>query len=276
MITLSYSRIQNFRCPFYYKMVYVEKILQPEGPAAEIGTLVHGALEFQGEGLIVGTPRSIEASLNSFIKSQTRQFNESSIKKASELLSVYSKRKYQANKIIGNEKMFNVVLPNGVPVTGRIDRIEEWKDSAKEVIDFKTNNVAFSDEEVEHSLQLGLYALVEKIEYPDCKIITSFDFIKHGRKSITFTKKDLQRFMDQLSSTYEKLLDEKDFNPVAGEQCRWCHVKGKCPLVTASAVKAEQVKKKKSKTPTFRSKSFPEGIKLQNLTLLLWENNSKP
>lgn len=242
-------------------MVYFEKITQPEGPEAEVGTLAHGALEVQGTYLKNGQePKSLKTCLEEFVVSQTRFFNADSIKKAGDVIDLYSTREYKRNKVVDNEMLFDMFLPNGVPVTGRIDRIEEWDDGTIEVIDYKTNNVPFTDEDIETNMQLAIYTMVARQTFPGRKITATFDFLKHGRRSVTFTVHDLENFLISLHSEYDRMCNEKEFAPIVGDQCRFCHVKDRCPIVSID------VKKK-----SMRDRHPRKPSKSSSLRKLLWQ-----
>jgi len=66
-------------------------------------------------------------------------------------------------------------------VNGFVDRIDRVDARTVEVVDFKTNRMLFSREELAGDLQVGVYALVARLLYPWAEAVRlSFHMLRHG------------------------------------------------------------------------------------------------
>lgn len=226
---LSFSRIETSECPFLYKTTYIDKIRFPEAPSASLGTLVHGALEHYWKAESNGKGILIRDALIEFSKADIKaNINSNTFNDALALLEVYIKKNYPKHKVIGLEHEFHLILPNGVPITGKIDRVDEWQNGTIEVIDYKTNSWPFDDNDIEHSLQLRMYAIVASFLYPGKKTQCTYDFIRWGRKSVMFTDQELKDTMDYLEVVYDRIMNDTEFNPRPNDKCKFCKIIEQC------------------------------------------------
>lgn len=226
---LSFSRIETAECPYLYKITYIDKIRFPDAQSASLGTLIHGALEEYWKAKKEGIDISIRESLKTFARQDKRlNLNSDTFNEALALLEVYIKKNYIEHKVISLEYEFHIILPNGVPITGKIDRVDEWDNGTIEVIDYKSNSWPFDDSDIEHSLQLRMYAIVASIIYPGKKVICTYDFIRWGRKSVMFTEQELKDTMDYLEVVYDRITSDTEFNPRPNDKCKFCKSIEKC------------------------------------------------
>ena len=86
-------------------------------------------------------------------------------------------------------------------INGFIDRIDRVDTESVEVIDYKSNRMLFSREELANDLQVSVYALVAPLLYPWAKRVEfSFHMLRHGP-----FRQWTHRTADQLASTREYL-----------------------------------------------------------------------
>jgi RecB family exonuclease len=133
------------------------------------------------------------------------------------------------NHVRAVEKGF--CLPVGrFSVLGYIDRVDWAGGDSIEIIDYKTNRMLFSREELASSLQLGLYALAAKELSPWVKKIKlTFWMLRHGiRMSTERTAEELagvRRYVETMGTMIEQATE---FPARINSHCVYCDHKRHC------------------------------------------------
>ena len=169
---LSYSRLSRFeQCPLSFRLHYIDKKTAEPGVPLKFGSLIHAVLEHlvreHMEDERAG-PLSEERALEIYRKGWADE-------------GLTGIEVFEEGLDLAVEKEFK--LPVGrFTVLGFIDRVDCLDDETVEVIDYKTNRVLFTRDEVDHSLQMSLYHLAARQLWPWAKKVRlTFDMQLQGR-----------------------------------------------------------------------------------------------
>ncbi len=137
--------------------------------------------------------------------------------------------------ILGIEVEFNINLGEFV-LNGRIDRVDRVDDETVAIIDYKSNRILFTKEEVESDLQMSIYGLAAQALYPWAKrVVFRFHMLRHGQEiETTRTIEDLQDARDYVVSLGRLTETAETFPAKLNGYCGYCdHRKGCTAYQTA-------------------------------------------
>lgn len=133
---------------------------------------------------------------------------------------------------MGIELQFSFLLKNGVKVSGKIDRVDK-KGNGIEIIDYKTGEDNPKAQKA-HELQLAIYALAATrvrdgvLNRKAEDITLTLHFLeKNTKKSMTFTKGDLETFEEKLLEKIKEI-EHSDFKCSGNVLCLNCEYKFLC------------------------------------------------
>ena len=137
------------------------------------------------------------------------------------------------SRIVAVEQRFEIDLPGGHSLMGFIDIVERSEDGEIIVKDYKTNRAIYTKEEVDESMQLGIYAMAAKTLWPGHEVLLCYDMLRHGFKQYTQRTDDqlmsLSRYIGALAAR-EATWEEKSHWPATlNTLCGWCSHKTMCP-----------------------------------------------
>lgn len=237
---LTYSNLQMFDiCPLHYKAKVIFNIPTPITPVQSFGISLHATLyDFYKNVMEENIP-----TLSDFKEILKRNW----INDGYESKKYEQERWFQANKIIKNfyktqcnppvkplgiELAFSFTLKNGVKVSGKIDRIDK-KGKGIEIIDYKTGEDNPKADKA-HRLQLAIYALAttrikDKVlnRKPEDITLTLYFLEKNTKKSMTFSKEDLNKFEEELIEKIKEIENSK-FTCSKNVICKNCEYKMLC------------------------------------------------
>ena len=235
---LSYSRLSRFeQCPLSFKLHYIDKRKAEPGVPLKFGKLIHAVLEvlvrehmedertgplseeraaelyregWAGEGL---------AGMEVF--TEGLQIIQAFIRDQGEL---------DHRDVLAIEKEFRLSVGR-FTVLGFIDRVDCVDEETVEVIDYKTNRLLFTRDEVDHSLQMSLYHLAARQLWPWAKKVRlTFHMLRHGVRLRT------ERTAEQLDAaiayveTLGAMTEEATAYPARlNSNCVWCDHRQGCP-----------------------------------------------
>jgi RecB family exonuclease len=200
-------------CHRLYKYQYIDKLAQPPQPALLKGQFVHKVLENfhraiknQGEpssrATLLGTCFKNVRSMQPYIS----QLSPDDLVETKKILQDYLQQTHMIIvKTIFLEERFKFGWKN-LLLNGVVDRVDELAVNAFEIIDYKTDTVMPTVEEVQESDQLVLYDWwLRSIKGKDADIVISFWYLKHGKK---VTLRSSPELLQKLTRKYEKSVQE--------------------------------------------------------------------
>ena len=233
---LSYSAMSMYlECSQKYKFKYVDRI--PEAPKYffSFGQSVHEALEYF-YGVPLPPPPSLEEVLAYYRKHWKKEGYRSPEQEAQYftegeriLRGFYAKHAPGFKPPFFAEYLFNLEV-DGVPVTGRVDRIDKLPSGKLSVLDYKTGK-AFDLERVKTDHQLTMYQMaceellgmpVERLTFYHLPTLTELTSERHSPDQVRALKK-------QIAETAESIQAAR-FEPKPEEwRCTYCDYKPLCP-----------------------------------------------
>ncbi len=241
-----------FKCPLQFYFNNLIRIPSPKSENTEFGLAVHHALEqlFRNmkkhpaeqfpscEALIADFEWYMHRHRESFTAEQFHRRMEY----GREVLSNYYNHALPgANKIVAIEKGIKNVLVKGVPIKGKMDKLE-FDGKQVNVVDYKTGDPDKAIEKLQppsekqplggdYWRQAVFYKiLIDQDPKNDWQAIsTQFDFVEPDKKKryrsekLVITPADITTVSEQISSVWERI-QQRDFYTGCGKpECHWCN-----------------------------------------------------
>lgn len=234
---LSHSSISLYgECPRKYKFKYVDKIPEKPRHFFSFGQSVHLALEFF-YGVKTPVPPALPELLESYKKTwvsggyrdaaqEAEYFDEG--KRILQAFHAKHVRDFHVPYFVEYAFSFEV---DGVPVTGRIDRVDKLPDGRLSVLDYKTGK-KLATGRLESDAQLTMYqyacetmlgAEVGELVFYHLPTLKEHRASRRGGALVDELKA-------RIVTTAESITAER-FDPKPDESvCRWCDYKPLCPV----------------------------------------------
>ena len=250
---MNVTALSNYlHCPleFYYKNLI--RIPTGKSEATEFGSAVHHALErlfrkmqeskterFPGVEDVIG---DFTWYMNRHREHFTKEAFERRMEYGDEVLrNYYSKYINSWNKVVAVERNIRGVVVNGVPLKGKLDKLE-FDGKHVNVVDYKTGDIdkAIPKMKAPHEKdpnggdywrQAVFYKiLVVNYEQKEWRVIsTEFDFIEPDKKKeyrkekILITPQDIETVKQQINTVWQKIQDRDFYTGCGKPDCHWCN-----------------------------------------------------
>ena len=250
---MNVTALSNYlHCPleFYYKNLI--RIPTGKSEATEFGSAVHHALErlfrkmqeskterFPGVEDVIG---DFTWYMNRHREHFTKEAFERRMEYGDEVLrNYYSKYINSWNKVVAVERNIRGVVVNGVPLKGKLDKLE-FDGKHVNVVDYKTGDIdkAIPKMKAPHEKdpnggdywrQAVFYKiLVDNYEQKEWRVIsTEFDFIEPDKKKeyrkekIVITPQDIETVKQQINTVWQKIQDRDFYTGCGKPDCHWCN-----------------------------------------------------
>lgn len=231
---ISYSRINAYLfCPYKYKLVYIDRQYIPLNADITFGQIIHKTLErYHSQAL-----RTFDELLECYDQSwenkgfiSPQQNFEYYMRGTKMLENYYRSFSVSDIKILYTEKSFDANIGK-YRFIGIIDRIDEYPDGKKEIMDYKTHAKVWEQDKVDNDLQLTLYAYA-------CKNIFGFNpdkisvyFLSNNVK--VYTKRSHEQIEQGINLALEAAANITADNFDADTtKCYLCDFKVKCKFST--------------------------------------------
>lgn len=252
---MSATALNNYlRCPlgFYYQ--HVVRIPSVRSEAAEFGSAVHHALEQLFRKMAAsrssgnpGTFPSLDDFLNDFswyMKRHRESFTKEQFNRRMEygrdiLTNYYNTYITRWNKVVVVEAMIKNVVMDGVPLKGKLDKIEFDGKNAT-VIDYKTGDPEKCADKLarpgnkepnggDYWRQAVFYKILLDLNPKDWNVnVVEFDFVEpdkrkqYRKERISISDIDIDLVKGQIKDVWNKV-QKKDFYKGCGKpDCPWC------------------------------------------------------
>jgi len=237
---LSHSSISLYaECPQKYKFRYIDRIPEKPKHYFSFGSSVHTALEYFYGAKEPPAP-TLEQVLAYYkehwisagYKSQTQE--EQYRENGEEILTLfYRKHAPEYHIPLFVEYNFNMEV-GGVPVTGKVDRVDRLPDGRFSVVDYKTGK-ALAKDRIATDEQLTMYQLAcEKLLGAEvCRL--SFYHLPSLTEHVAERRGTnlIKKLEGKIVSTAEAI-SRGEFSPTPEEKkCFWCDYKPLCPVYKA-------------------------------------------
>lgn len=228
--SLRQSMVNTYlQCPARFYAIYEEGKEEPKNKFTEMGTAVHAVLEAYYKGEFK------REDLNQAFDYWWTKYGPNDFKDYQECLDMvrrYFERNPEDPDVIAVELDFNVTV-NGVPISGTIDRVDRIDERTIRLVDYKTNQMPFSRDDLEGSIQFKMYnlALMElKDQLGDFdRIINTYEMLRLDyAQSIEYTQEELEEFARWLKVIWIKILSGVDREARPHPYCIHNPVSDKC------------------------------------------------
>ena len=266
--SMNVTALNNYlKCPLEFYFKNLVRIPSPKNEATEFGSSVHYALEQlfrkmsegHGQGRNIGQFPScnefiadFEWYMNRHRESFTKEQFERRLEYGHEVLTnYYNKYIHSFNRIVAIERNIRNVVVKGVPLKGKLDKLE-FDGRQVVVVDYKTGDPEKALSKLkppndkdpnggDYWRQAVFYKiLVDNYTAKDWQVIsTEFDFIEPDKKKnyrkekLIITPADITTVTEQITSTWQKIQDHDFYTGCGKEDCHWCNFVKDNKLVVA-------------------------------------------
>lgn len=249
---LSVSRLGKFeQCPKAFWFAYIEKAPRIEGDrdAAEFGSLLHLVLERLYQWIVreEHTGKLPDDLLDTLYRDAWEHAPLKGVDVYAEgiqLLRVYVAQQgaFDHTQILATELEFRIPVGE-FEIFGKIDRVDKLDDETIEVIDYKSNRVLFTHDEVEHNLQLAVYQLVVQRMFPWAKHVRlAFHMLRH--RCVLQTERSpeqLDDVQDYLVAIGRKTERSQTYPAKLSRLCGWCDHRHLCDAYRTASDQGDAV-----------------------------------
>ena len=238
-------------CPlgFYYKNLI--RIPSGKSESLEFGSAIHHAVEklfrkMQDAGKeTFPSKEEMVADFNWYMHKHRENFTKEAFDRRMEygdevLRNYYDKYINSWNKVVAVERNIRGIVVNGVPLKGKLDKLE-FNGKEVNVVDYKSGNIDNalpkmkppSDKDPnggDYWRQAVFYKiLVDNYEQKEWKVIsTEFDFVEpdkqgeYRKEKIVINPQDIETVKQQLTDTWHKIQARDFYTGCGKEDCHWC------------------------------------------------------
>ena len=248
---MNVTALNNYlKCPLQFYFQNLVRVPSGKSEATEFGSAVHYALQrlfekmqqtekFPGKSEFVN---DFDWYMSRHRESFTKEQFARRIEYGQEVLSnYYDQYIHSWNTIVAVERNIRNVVVDGVPLKGKLDKLE-FDGKSVNVVDYKTGNIYNAKDKLlspgEKSPEGGDYwrqavfykILIDNYEQKNWQVIsTEFDFIEPDKKKIyrkekiVITPADTTTVTQQIKTVWQKI-QKRDFYTGCGKpDCHWCN-----------------------------------------------------
>ncbi|HET9745925.1 MAG TPA: ATP-dependent DNA helicase [Chitinophagaceae bacterium] len=255
---MNVTALNNYLCcPLQFYFQNLIRIPSPKNEATEFGSAVHYALEqlfrkMLGPDKMGGKTGQFPAKeafiadfewwLHRHRESFTKEQFDRRLEYGQEVLSNYYDNRINGfNKIVAIERNIRNVIVKGVPIKGKLDKLE-FDGKSVNVVDYKTGDPdkaipklrgpSDKDPNGGDYWRQGVFykILVDNYEQKDWKVIsTEFDFIEPDKKKVYRKEKlvinpaDIETVTQQIVTVWQKIQDRDFYMGCGSPDCHWCN-----------------------------------------------------
>ena len=253
---MNVTALNNYlKCPLEFYFANLVKIPRPKNENTEFGSAVHFALEQLFRKMTESSPdhhqrkfptkeafiESFEWYMNRHRESFTlEQFNRRMEYGHDVLSNYYDEYINKWNKVVAIERNIRNIVVNGVPLKGKLDKLE-FDGKKVNVVDYKTGDPDKARQKLQppnekqpnggdYWRQAVFYKmLVDHAERGWEAVSTEFDFAepdkkkKYHKEKLVISPQDITTVSQQIKTVWDKI-QEHDFYTGCGKaDCHWCN-----------------------------------------------------
>jgi len=234
---LSHSSITLYNeCPQKFKFKYVDKIPEKPKHFFSFGQSVHLALEWFYGGTVAKAP-SLEDLLKHYreiwVKPGYRDENQEAdyFEEGRQILTRFHDKHAKSFHVpFSVEYNFNFEY-EGVPLTGKVDRIDKLPDGRLSILDYKTGKkLAAGRLDIDAQLTMYQFAAESQLGMEVGELIFYHLPTLKEHRTIRRDKPLVKELTERIVATAEGITKDR-FDPKPTENaCRWCDYKPICPI----------------------------------------------
>ena len=248
---MNVTALNNYlKCPLQFYFQNLVRVPSGKSEATEFGSAVHYALQrlfekMQQTEKFPDKPEFVndfEWYMSRHRESFTKEQFARRIEYGQEVLSnYYDQYIHSWNTIVAVERNIRNVVVDGVPLKGKLDKLE-FDGKSVNVVDYKTGNIDNAKDKLlapgEKSPVGGDYwrqavfykILIDNYEQKNWQVIsTEFDFIEPDKKKIyrkekiVITPADTTTVTQQIKTVWQKIQNRDFYTGCGKPDCHWCN-----------------------------------------------------
>ncbi len=251
--TMNVTALNNYlKCPLHFYYNNLIRVPSGRNEATEFGSAVHYALQKLFEKMQKNDSNSFPLQ-DEFIKDFewymrrnrecfTKEQFDRRMEYGQEVLSNYYQQYIGSfNKIVAIERSIKNIVVQGVPLKGKLDKLE-FDGKLINVVDYKSGNYENALPKLkgpnekepnggDYWRQAVFYKiLIDNYDLKDWKAIsTEFDFVEPDKKKVyrkeklTISPEDITTVTQQIKESWAKIQAREFYTGCGKEECHWCN-----------------------------------------------------
>lgn len=249
---LSASSISDYlECSLSYKFRRVDQIeFEHTSDSLLFGSTIHKCIEEYYQAKMKNHIIPLETLLKRFEEQWKEMLDletkvifkegkdaETCLQEGKALLTVFHQELPQDSmKVIGTETPFSIQIPGlPIPIIGCMDLLLQDSSGNIVIVDHKTSSKAFSQDDVDNSMQLTIYHMAAKhYGYSDTEILLRYDALIKTKKPkfdqyyTSRTEEDEQRLVKKIQHVWDAIEKEVFIPNDGGWKCGYCSFRNHC------------------------------------------------
>lgn len=247
---MNVTALNNYlKCPLQFYFNNLVRVPSGKSESTEFGSAVHHALQkfFQlmQDNNQFPTKQQLIEDFEWYMKRHRENFTKEQFNRrmeyGGEVLSNYFNAYINEwNKVVVIERTIKNVIVNGVPLKGKLDKLE-FNGKMVNVVDYKTGDVEKAKDKLlgpnekqpdggDYWRQAVFYKiLVDNYDQKAWQVISSeFDFVEpdnkknYRKEKITITDADIATVKNQITTVWQKIQNHEFYTGCGKEECHWC------------------------------------------------------
>lgn len=247
---MNVTALNNYlKCPLQFYFNNLVRVPSGKSESTEFGSAVHYALQkfFQlmQDNNQFPTKQQLIEDFEWYMKRHRENFTKEQFNRrmeyGGEVLSNYFNTYINEwNRVVVIERTIKNVIVNGVPLKGKLDKLE-FNGKMVNVVDYKTGDVEKAKEKLlgpnekqpdggDYWRQAVFYKiLVDNYDQKAWQVISSeFDFVepdnkkKYRKEKIIITDADISTVKNQITTVWQKIQNHEFYKGCGKEECHWC------------------------------------------------------
>jgi len=239
------------KCPLHFYYTTLVRVPSGKSEATEFGSAVHHALQrlfekMQQQNNVFPSKADFISDFEWFMNRHRESFTKEQFNRRMEygqdiLANYYDKYIDSFNTIVAIERNIRNITVGGVPLKGKLDKLE-FNGKEVNVVDYKTGNVDNALKKLnppneedpnggDYWRQAVFYKiLVDNYDQKDWKVISSeFDFIEPDKKKAYVKRKvfigpqDVTTVTEQIKAVWAKIQNRDFYTGCGKPDCHWCN-----------------------------------------------------
>lgn len=248
---MNVTALNNYlKCPLEFYFNNLIRVPSGKSEATEFGSAIHHALQklfekMQAANNTFPSQQEFISDFDWYMHRHRESFTKEQFDRRIEygkdvLANYYNKYIDGFNKVVAVERNIKNVLVNGIPLKGKLDKLE-FEGKYVNVVDYKSGDVDKARPKLKgptdkdpdggsYWRQAVFYKiLVDNIENKNWKVVsTEFDFIEPDKKKnyrkekVVISPEDTGIVTAQITDTWQKIQNHEFYVGCGKEDCHWC------------------------------------------------------
>lgn len=248
---MNVTALNNYlKCPLQFYFQNLVRVPSGKSEATEFGSAVHHALQklFEKMQQTENFPPKEEFILdfNWYMNRHRENFTKEQFARRMEygqevLANYYDHYIHSWNKIVAVERTIRNVVVSGIPIKGKLDKLE-FNGKEVNVVDYKSGDIDKAREKLkpphekdphggDYWRQAVFYKiLIDHYDQKSWKVVsTEFDFVEPDKKKqyrkekIIITPEDITTVTEQIKDVWQKIQAHDFYTGCGKPDCHWCN-----------------------------------------------------